>query len=344
MMKLMRETVIDTSEAPPPRARRFRHLITLLLGLVIFAGVIALGGDNSLRQLSHVRPLWLIAAGGGVGLMLGLFSWRWRVIAEALAGRPLGSPTSFFFYSVTASATSLFMPQTANLLVVRTAMLNSFTGLPLTSAGASVLLDKLFDLLPVAILAPPALALIVSDLPLNTMLIAVLIEIAAAALLIRRYHALYPKVITILLHVTAHVARRVPVLKRVKALDRLETVPEADQLQGRTIQAAALLTLIGTLAMLLRSWLIAQTVGLDISPAQLVAGMALAQASLIVAMTPGALGTLELGWYVGLSAAGVPDERIAPFLIAHRVLQSAFVLLYYALSYLLHLATRHHVT
>jgi uncharacterized membrane protein YbhN (UPF0104 family) len=72
--------------------------------------------------------------------------------------------------------------------------------------------------------------------------------------------------------------------------------------------------------------------------------MALAQASLIVAITPGALGTLELGWYVGLSAAGVPDERIAPFLIAHRVLQSAFVLLLYALSYLLHLTTGRHVT
>jgi uncharacterized protein (TIRG00374 family) len=329
------------SESSP---RRFRHVITLLLGLVVFAGVIALSGDDSLRKLGHVRPLWLIAAGGGIGLMLWLFSWRWRVIAEALAGRALGSPAAFFFYSVTASATSLFMPQTANLLVVRTAMLNRFTGLPLTPAGASVLLDKLFDLLPVAILTPPALALIVFDLPLDTMLIIILIEIAAAALLIRRYHALYPKAITIILHATADVARRVPFLKRLKALNRLETVEEADQLQGRAIQAAALLTLTGTLAMLLRSWLIAQTVGLGISPPQLVAGLALAQASLIVAITPGALGTLELGWYVGLSAAGVPDERIAPFLIAHRVWQSAFVMLFYALSYLLHLATSRHVT
>jgi uncharacterized protein (TIRG00374 family) len=230
------------------------------------------------------------------------------------------------------------------LLVVRTAMLNSFTGLPLAPAGASVLLDKLFDLLPVAILAPPALALIVFDVPLDSMLIAILIEIAAAALLVRRYHMLYPKAITIILHVTAGAARRVPFLKRLKALNRLETVEAADQLQGRTIQVAALLTLIGSLAMLLRSWLIAQTGGLDISPPQLVAGIALAQASLIVAMTPGALGTLELGWYVGLSAAGVPDERIAPFLIAHRLLQSVFVLLLYSLSYLLHLTAERHVT
>ncbi len=330
--------------ASQPTARRFQRLITLLLGLVIFAGVIALSGDDSLRTLGHVRPLWLIAAGGGVGLMLALFSWRWHVIAEALAGRALGSPVSFFFYSVTASATSLFMPQTANVLVVRTAMLNRFTGLPLAPAGASVLLDKLFDLLPVAILTPPALALIVFDIPLDTMLIAILIEIAAAALLIRRYHALYPKVITALLHITASVARRVPILKRLKAINRLETVEEADQLQGRAVQIASLLTLVGTLAMLLRSWLIAQTVGLDISPPQLIAGIALAQASLIVAVTPGALGTLELGWYVGLSAAGVPDERIAPFLIAHRLLQSALVLLLYVLSYLLHLATSRSVT
>ena len=121
----------------------------------------------------------------------------------------------------------------------------------------------------------------------------------------------------------------------------METVEEADQLQGRAVQIASLLTLVGTLAMLLRSWLIAQTVGLDISPPQLVAGIALAQASLIVAVTPGALGTLELGWYVGLSAAGVPDERIAPFLIAHRLLQSALVLLLYVISYLLHLTTGH---
>jgi hypothetical protein len=143
------------SDSPAPAVRRFRHAITLLLGFVIFAGVIALGGDGSLRQLGDVHPLWLVAAGGGVGLMLWLFSWRWRVIAEALAGRTLGSSTSFFFYGVTTSATSLFMPQTANLLVVRTAMLNSFTGLPLAPAGASVLVDKLFDLLPVAILTPP---------------------------------------------------------------------------------------------------------------------------------------------------------------------------------------------
>jgi uncharacterized protein (TIRG00374 family) len=328
------------SESSAPAARRSRRgkLITLLLGVMIFAGVIALSGEDSLHKLGHIHPIWLVAAGGGVGLMLWLFSWRWHVIADALAGRALGSPASFFFYSVTASATSLFMPQTANVIVVRTAMLNSFTGMPLAQAGASVLLDKLFDMLPVLLLTPPALALVALKLSLHVMLIIILIEVAAAALLIRRYHALYPKVITILSHFTAGVVRRVPLLKRVKAVNRLEAVEEADQLQSHAIQMAALLTLIGTLAMLLRSWLIAQAVGLDISPLQLLAGIALAQASLVLAVTPGALGTLELGWYVGLSAAGVPDDSIAPFLIAHRLLQSAFALVMYFFSYALHLA------
>jgi uncharacterized protein (TIRG00374 family) len=311
--------------------------MALLLGLMLFAGVIGLSGNESLYKLGHLRPGWLLAACGGVGLMLWIFSWRWRIIADAYAGRDLGTSAAFFFYSITASATSLFMPQTANVVVVRTAMLSSFAGIPVAQAGASVLIDKLFDLLPVMLLVPPALIVLFTDISLQAMLAAIIVELVVGAFLIRRYHTLYPRVITALLRLTANVASRVPVLKRLKAVARLGQPENVSRLQGDTIQAACLLTLIGTMAMLLRSWLIARSIGVPISPLEMLAGIALAQAGLILAVTPGALGTLELSWYLGLTAAGVPSDYIGPFLIAHRVLQSVFVLLIYFLSYLSHL-------
>lgn len=318
----------------PQPAKKRRKLLPLLLGVVLFAGVIALTGDDSFYKLGHLNPIWLVMACGGVGLMMFLFSQRWRLVANALAGRVLDTRTAFFFYTVTSSATSLFMPQSANVVVVRTVMLNRLTGAPAAQAGASVLLDKLFDLLPVLILAPPALILLADGISLEMMLVIIGIEVFIASLLIRRYHGLYPRIVAAFLKSMA----RLPLLKRLRMASRLESI-EFGQLNGDAVPAACWLTLIGTLVMWGRSWLIGQTIGLSISPLELLAGIALAQASLILAVTPGSLGTLELGWYVGLKAAGVPDEPIGAFLLAHRLLQSVFVLVIYLLIYVLQLAT-----
>lgn len=309
----------------------------LVLGLALFASVIVLIDDNTLPQVHDIRPFWVSVAGCGVALMLWLFSWRWHVIAAALADRDIGSTASFFFYSVTASATSLFLPQTANVMVVRTGMLNSFGGVPIKLAGISVLLDKVCDLLPVALLTPPALALLLLDIPLDMVIAFVMIEVTITALLIKKYAGLYPRVIKLVLRMASRVAKHVPFLKRVEKLSRLEENEEAFRLEPGTIQAASLLTLIGTMAMLLRSWLIARAIGLDISPLALLIGLAMAQASLILTITPGGLGTLEVGWYLGLASANVSDDVIAPFLIAHRFFQSLFVLIIYFISYLLSL-------
>lgn len=324
-------------EAKPQNSRR-RKLFPLLLGIILFAGVIALTGEDSFSRLGRLRPGWLAAAGGGVALMMFIFSLRWRVVANALAGQVLDSRTAFFFYAITSSATSLFMPQTANVVVVRTAMLNRLSGAPLAQAGISVLLDKLFDLLPVVLLTPNALVLLAGAISLETMLAIIGGEVLIAALLIWRYHRLYPEIITALLKGMVALTKRLPFLKRLKMVSRLESI-EFGSLNGRAVRTACWLTLVGTLTMWGRSWLISQTIGLSISPLELLAGMALAQASLILAITPGSLGTLELGWYVGLKAAGVPDDSIGAFLLAHRLLQSVWVLVIYLLIYLMQLAT-----
>ena len=70
---------------------------------------------------------------------------------------------------------------------------------------------------------------------------------------------------------------------------------------------------------------IADALSLKIPWPWLVLGLPIAQLSLLLTLTPGALGTFELGWYGVLALGGVKSETILAFLIGRRLYTAAFI-------------------
>jgi uncharacterized protein (TIRG00374 family) len=301
-----------------------------LLGLAIFVALIYFAGWESLGKVARPNLAWLAGGMLGIAFMLYLVSQRWGGLADSLAGRPAATAFEYYFYGVSSMALGTFLPQTASVVVVRSAALNRIGKLSLRKSVTSVLLDKLFDAFIMLVFATPALLLVFEVVSLRwAFLLALIIFVLVSALIVGRYQ-LWLRLMQGLVSFAVRVVRRVPFLKRIgqlQAIERLENLEEWDVLQRKTILRAYWLTAGAQVALAARSWMIARAVGLDISPIAIFMGIALVQASLLIAMTPGALGVAEAAWYIALAGSGVPPDMIAAFLVAHRVYQSIAIAL-----------------
>jgi uncharacterized membrane protein YbhN (UPF0104 family) len=101
-----------------------------------------------------------------------------------------------------------------------------------------------------------------------------------------------------------------------------------------------LITLLRHVFILARLYSLVAALGITIPVSVLLAGIPVAQLSLLLAFTPGALGILEGGWYVVLVIGGVAAADIAAFLLGQRVYSLAATSLIFLLSYLLFGARR----
>ena len=95
------------------------------------------------------------------------------------------------------------------------------------------------------------------------------------------------------------------------------------------------LTLLRFLFLVLRLYLLNESLDLGIPVALFVAGIPIAQLTLALALTPGALGFLEGGWYAVLTLGGVAEIERSAFLIGQRAYWSIFIGLIFLLTYIL---------
>jgi uncharacterized protein (TIRG00374 family) len=111
-------------------------------------------------------------------------------------------------------------------------------------------------------------------------------------------------------------------LRRLATDKRFSSIENLDQLgllESKPLLVILAFTLTRYLLVIARLHLLILALGLSIPLSVLLPGIIVAQASLIFAFTPGALGILEGGWYMVLSAVGVPQIDRSTFLIGQRV-------------------------
>ncbi len=123
-------------------------------------------------------------------------------------------------------------------------------------------------------------------------------------------------------------------------LEKLDNLETWRMLDHRVVLCAYWLTIVGQFLMVLRAWMFAQSVDLDISFTATFIGVALAQVSLLFAITPGGLGTSEAAWYIALAGADVTSETIVTFLVANRLFQTITMALAWLATYLLSIVSK----
>jgi len=328
-----------TNEQPKslsPR-QKIRRYSLLLLGIALFAIVLYLGGRETLTQIAQPRivPLLigLVAIGGAFWASAG----RWALITNRLAGYHALSHFESFTYFVSGFLVGSVASQSVGTVAVRSAALNQIKKVPLGQSIASVAIDKLMDVLFIALFGLPAVIYFARWITLSQALLlaAAIFVIFVAVCMALNQRLLSP--ILYLIQGTMGLAQRVPFLQKRLTKLMANTDDLGNYLQPlmtpQTLLFIALFSLLKQIMLAARLFFIAETVDLAISPGILFFGVPVAQFSLFLAFTPGALGVLEAGWYGILSAAAIDPDTTITFVIAQRAYNFLYTVILSVLSY-----------
>jgi uncharacterized protein (TIRG00374 family) len=308
-------------------------------GLALLAALLCVGDLNSLQQLTRLRWVPLLGAFVSTLIIAGSIAGRWGLITNALAGRPIAPWHRYLHYFLLSRSLGFILPKDVTDLGGRAVILNRFHNASPILAGASVLLDRLFDVLSIALFLPPALLYWAgwASAPISIGLMAT----AAAGFLALLTVAHRPMISwsTALFNWVAARLRRLPFFG-----SRSPQPLTAPDLTQRVLLQTYLLTLLKFGGTVLRLVLFSLALETPIPAHFILLGAPIGQFSYLFAFTPGGLGIFEAGWFAVLTVAGMERTAITPFLAEQRVATYLCVATWTLLSHLYHVASRQTVT
>lgn len=284
-----------------------RILLRVVLGVAVSVVALVLVGQGAdipaaIGGVIAVDPHWLVLPIAVVIVQLGIRSIRWAALLTAVGPLRLGAREVVGPLAAGYLGNAVLPARLGEVL--RIVLVSRRTGVPATAATASVVVERVIDLIALLAIATAASALIGATgwLPFTGML----------ALL---------GTIGIALPLAAPIADRLPARLPERARDVLDRFLRAfAAARPPVIVRAWLLSLLAWSCDVLVVWLCAQALGIAVSPgtAALIAAGAAVGAALPAAA--GYLGTYELGAMTMAAFAGVPaDEALQIALLAHAI-------------------------
>lgn len=300
----------------------WRYKMVLILPLFIGGLGFLLQGEFDPTTL-HFNKTFLAIAILEMGLLYGVWSSRWRLLINSIVGRKAVSRLQLYFYLVTTHIVGQFVPHTASIATVGSASLNRAHNIPLSQGVTSVLFDQLFHALLVALLTLPAILTSMGLLSIQNAVILSLVSLGLMWIGIATRYQHWLKGIQTCTTWAISVGSRLPLIKKhinPEKMTHLQTLEQSEVLSKAVVLQAYSLSVIGFLAMVVRSWLIGQVIGVEIDLPIIFIGVALVQAGSLIGFTPGGLGIKEGAWIIALTPTNLASDQIALFLIAHRVI------------------------
>ena len=291
------------------------HLFLLGVGLALVALLIHLGGVESLRRLTQVRPVPLFGTLLATFGITSAIAFRWGTLANALGGDRVAAWPDYYHYFIVGRGLGFVLPKDVIDLGSRTVWLNRRHNLTLPKASASVVLDRLSDVLVIMIFLlatlPYWLGWVQSSVAIGLMLgMAILV----GGLLIVAYRPLGTGAVW-LLNRGLRLVNYLPWL-RERSLEPLNVTG----LDRGTVLRVYLFGLVKFGFTAARLVLFAMALSLPISPVLILLGIPLGQLSYLFAFTPGGLGIFEAGWFAILVLGGVAEGDATTFVVGQRVL------------------------
>ncbi len=306
--------------------KRYRVYLGWGFSLFIVVGVIAYLGPSVFRQMLLADPWFLFLALLTTVVILITTTLRWQLILNHLIGPQTPVFLDLLHYVLIGATVGLLVPRDVGEMSTRIASMKLYHPITLRKITSSVLTDRAFDLI---ILVPFSLAALPFFMG-YTISLQVLLALNGATLLLCLGFLTYKPGYT---QVQAIYFSLYPLLSQRSALHRLR-LPEPQTvdflpaiLSPHLMVGAFGWTVVKFLTLALRAFLIARALGLDIRFDSILLATPLAQASLILAFTPGGLGFNELGWYGALAMLGTDTTIIPTFLVGHRLFNYGFVLM-----------------
>ncbi len=305
-----------------------------LVGILIFALILYLGGVEAWRQIIQSDWRYLLAGLAATLVWNLIAAYRWYLIADAVTeGNPGPGYRYYFTYHMLGMAIGQLVPISVGMLGGRPVGLSLSGTVPIRRAILSVVLDKFFDvILALSFLIPVACYLVDwISLPLALGLMAA-IAIVEAVLISWQYERMMRWLARVALSLSRLLVHVPFVGRRLMSRlpQQLERLANETFVTNRKAVGLFGLTLVLYTLLSVRLMLVALALRLDVPWYLLVMGVAVTQFTLMFSVTPGSLGFLEGGW-AAVFGFGGQMAVYTVFVIGRR----AFVLIYTLLCTLL---------
>ena len=307
-----------------------------LLGLATLGLILYAGGISAWQRVLRADPLWVGVAFTCTVLLTYVSAGHWALIANSVAGNRVCSTRAYYYYLMMGKTVGLVLPEAVGVYAVGPLAMRAQGHASFRLAFGTLFLDKMFDLGLSGLLLLPTVAFALQVVSLQVCaLLFVLVFVGIGVAMLGWYKGLVALVFR-LRDWLADCATGHPMLRRAlrgRAVGQLLAL-SADQVPPRGIALAAYgFTVLRYLLMTARFASVSQAVGVAVPPLLLFVGIPIAQLGLLLAVTPGAIGTLEAGWLGVLLIAGLPRQEIATFLIGQRAALFVFILVLGSISY-----------
>ena len=327
--------------------KNYKTYIGWGLSLLLIVGVLAYLGPSVFQQMLQADPQFLFLALLTTTVILITTTLRWQLILNHLVGPQTPPFLDLLNYVLVGATVGLLVPRDVGEMSTRIASMKLLHQVTLRKVTWSVLVDRFFDvliLIPFTLAALPFLGGLSASPPVLVAMHGIMLFLCLGLLgykpgygmmlnLVRRIYArLYP-------------GWSQTSMTRVLSLPSPQTLKSVPAVLSPGLMVGAFgWTIMKFLALALRAYLIVRALDLDISFEAILLSTPIAQASLILAFTPGGLGFNELGWYGALTILEVNATAIPPFLVGHRLFNYGFVLvlaLIVQVVYMLHNRKNH---
>jgi uncharacterized protein (TIRG00374 family) len=293
-------------------------------------------GIEALEQIARSDFRYLAVTVAAVGSITAISSYRWGLVANTLAGQELASWGQYYHFNILARVTSLFVPRMAGDFGTRTLALTATKKTSVGLAFSSTILDRMFDILDLAVLTLPCLLTITKVISLEMGgLMTLVFILTISGLIATRWAVLWRFLLSVMSSVAA-LGSRLPLVKGAITPERVGRLRElADHpIDSKLALRIYLLTVARTLLMVLRSYSVVLALGLSVPFLAIYLVVPAAQLFLLIAITPMGLGLRELGWAGFLALMGMSREDALTFSLGHRAYLYVTVAILGLLSYL----------
>lgn len=299
-----------------------RQRIFALAGIVLFGGVLYYAGPEAWQRVLTADIYYLLIAFVVSVLLTASSATRWGLITNAVVKKQVCSYPHYFYYLLIGRVSGLFVPRTVGDLAIRPLALRAANRLSMGQMLYALFLDKSFDLAVLGTLLGPSILYILRWLPLSGYMLLAFFAFLGLSLFWWRYDTFLKAILGWVSQNGPHWLPRKG--KTGQWLDFLSK--EEDLVSSGVVMRAYLITLVRFVFLTLQFYLISAALRLSFSFWQFWGAIPLVQLGLLVAITPGALGILEVGWLGALTLLGGTEADCNSFVIGQRVFVFVFTL------------------
>ncbi|MFC1976013.1 lysylphosphatidylglycerol synthase transmembrane domain-containing protein [Chloroflexota bacterium] len=308
------------------------------MGFIIIVIIIYWGGAKSIQIT--LKPKWGFFI---FCFLANLFlfvtsSIRWGYVINQMEGQKVCSYYDYFNAFISGRFFGQYVSRTSGDLLFRPGVLNRMSSVSLKKGVYATFVEKVFDLIFIFALIIPAILYLFDLATTYTFLLISATLLAFLFYFLVRKNAKFVAVLKQTIFQGYHILKKIPLLSRLakdKYLTNINNLDKLRLLEKKTLTYLFGMTCLRYFFVFSRLFFLVAALGLSIPLNVLLAGVPVAQLSLILAFTPGALGVLEGGWYTVFRLAGVSEVDSVAFLIGQRVYWLIFISIIFLINYLI---------